>query len=37
METAYIITGLKDIEVLTQLQRMQIKKELKKKENIRMK
>lgn len=26
METAYIVTGLKDIEVLTQLKRMQIKK-----------
>ncbi len=30
METAYIITGLKDIEVLTQLQRMQIKKRVRK-------
>lgn len=26
METAYIVTGHKDIEVLTQLKRMQIKK-----------
>ena len=35
METAYIITGLKDIEVLTQLQRMQIikRKTKRKKDN----
>lgn len=30
METAYIITGLKDIEVLTQIQRMRIKKRITK-------
>lgn len=30
MESAYIVTGLKDIEVLTQIQRMQIKKRITK-------
>lgn len=28
METAYIVTGLKDVEVLTQIQRMRIKKRI---------